>query len=373
MKLLSILFLLFFIYYCYYLKIFFKGLKRKYLKPHNERPFVSVIVAAYNEENKIPHLLTTLLNQDYPQDLYEIVIANDQSTDRTADIVKEFQKKFDNLKLIEVKISDEKISRKKNALSQGINASKGKIILTTDADCIVKTSWISGMARYFDHNVGLVAGLSIPNIMNLTKASFLEKYEYLDTLAIFSAAAGSIGEDKAFSCSGQNLAYTREAYNNVGGFEKIKRFISGDDILLMQLIRKAGYKIRFAFGYDTHNLTRSERNLGRFLNQRIRWASNEKAQLDLNPEFFYLLLDVFLLNLIIIITIFFSPLLFFMMLIIKSLADFIVIRKGINRFRLEKRVLIFSPIWAIIQPFYIVIAGIGGRLGLFKWNRKQKT
>ncbi|MCK4339634.1 MAG: glycosyltransferase, partial [Candidatus Cloacimonetes bacterium] len=131
MKLISILFLLFFIYYCYYIKIFFKGLKRKYLKPVTKQPFVSVVVAAYNEENKIPHLLTTLLNQDYPQDLYEIVIANDQSTDRTADIVKEFQKKFDNLKLIDVKISDEKISRKKNALSQGINASKGKIILTT--------------------------------------------------------------------------------------------------------------------------------------------------------------------------------------------------------------------------------------------------
>ena len=366
-----ILFLLFFCYYCYYLKIFLKGLKHKYLKAVNEKPFVSVVVAVCNEENNIPHLLTALLNQDYPQELHEIIIANDQSTDRTSEIVKEFQKKFKNLKLINIKISDEVISRKKNALSQGINSSKGKIILTTDADCIVKTSWISGMVRYFDHNIGLVAGFSIPNIINLNKASLLEKYEFLDTLALFSAAAGSIGEGKAFSCSGQNLAYTREAFSNVGGFDKIKSFISGDDILLMQQIRKGGYKIRFAFSDDTYNLTGSEKNLCRFLNQRIRWASNEKAQLDLNSEFFFLLIDVFLLNLVIVVSIFFSSLLFVIMLIIKSIADFFVIKKGINRFGLKKQVLNFFPIWALIQPFYIVITGIGGRLGIFRWKKDK--
>ncbi|MEA3475200.1 MAG: glycosyltransferase [Candidatus Cloacimonadota bacterium] len=369
MKIINILFVLVFIYYCYYLRIFFKGLERKYLKAVNEQPFVSVIVAARNEERNIPNLLTTLLNQDYPQESYEIIIANDQSIDRTAEIVKDFQKKFENLKLIDVKISDKVISRKKNALSQGIAKSKGEIILTTDADCIVKTTWISGMVRYFDKNIGMVAGLSTPNILNWRLANFVEKYEYLDTIALFSAGAGCIGKDKPFSCSGQNLAYTREAYSSVGGFEKIKKHISGDDILLMQLIRKAGYKIRFAFGEETYTLTKSEKSLGGFLNQRIRWASNEKAQTAMNQEFFLFLVDVFLLNLIIIITIFFSPLIFIIMLIIKSLVDFIVTNKGINRFKLDKRISKFFPFWALIQPFYIVVAGIGSRLGLFRWKK----
>jgi len=88
MKIISILFILVFIYYCYYLRIFYKGLKRKYLKAVNEQPFVSVIVAARNEENNIPNLLTTLLNQNYPSELYEVIIANDVSTDRTTEIVK---------------------------------------------------------------------------------------------------------------------------------------------------------------------------------------------------------------------------------------------------------------------------------------------
>lgn len=371
MKIISILFILVFIYYCYYLRIFYKGLKRKYLKAVNEQPFVSVIVAARNEENNIPNLLTTLLNQNYPSELYEVIIANDVSTDRTTEIVKGFQKQFDNLKLINVKILDEKISRKKNALSQAIETSNGKIILTTDADCFVKTSWISGIVRYFDYNVGMVAGFSMPNLLNWKRANFVEKYEYLDTIALFSAGAGCIGKDKPFSCSGQNLAYTRDAYSSVGGFEKIKKYISGDDVLLMQLIRKAGYKIRFAFGEETYTLTKSEKNIWRFLNQRIRWASNEKAQTVMNQEFFLFLVDVFLLNLIIIVTIFFSPLIFIIMLIIKSFADFIIIKKGINRFKLNKKVLKFFPIWALIQPFYIVIAGIGSRLNLFKWKKDK--
>jgi cellulose synthase/poly-beta-1,6-N-acetylglucosamine synthase-like glycosyltransferase len=371
MKIISILFILVFIYYCYYLRIFFKGLKRKYLKAVNEQPFVSVIVAARNEESNISYLLTTLLNQDYPPKLYEIIIANDVSTDRTSEIIKGFQKKFENLKLIDVNISDKVISRKKNALSQGIAKSKGKIILTTDADCIVKTTWISGMVRYFDYNVGMVAGFSMPNLLNWKRANFVEKYEYLDTIALFSAAAGSIGRGKAFSCSGQNLAYTREAYFSVGGFEKIKRYVSGDDVLLMQLIRKAGYKIRFAFGEATYTLTKSEKNIWRFLNQRIRWASNEKAQTVMNQEFFLFLVDVFLLNLIIVISIFFSLPHFLIMLFIKSLADWGVIKRGIKRFRLDKRRLNFFPLWVLVQPFYIVVVGIGSRLGLFRWKKER--
>ncbi|MBC8526789.1 MAG: glycosyltransferase [Candidatus Cloacimonetes bacterium] len=372
MDIITILFLLLFIYYCYYLLIFYKGLKRRYLHASNEHPFVSVVVAARNEAENIIHLLTTLINQDYPQNMYEIIIADDRSVDRTVEIVKKFQQKFNNIKLINVDILPNIVSRKKNALSQAINESKGKIILTTDADCIVKTTWISGMNRYFGKNVGLVAGLSRPDISNWKQTNFVEKYEYLDTIALFSAAAGSIGQDKPFSCSGQNIAYTREAYNAVGGFKKIKKFISGDDVLLMQLIRNKGYKIRFAFSEATHNLTKSEKHPGKFLNQRIRWASNEKPQSELNPEFFIFLLDVFLLNLIIVMSLLFSFTHFFIFLIFKSIGDFFIIKKGIKRFNLKHNAIIYFPLWALIQPFYILITGIGGKLNLFRWNKNHK-
>jgi cellulose synthase/poly-beta-1,6-N-acetylglucosamine synthase-like glycosyltransferase len=365
-----ICFLALFLYYGRYERLFYTGLKKRYFHPSDRTPYISVVVAVRNEEHNIPYLLTTLLNQDYPENLYEVIIANDGSADRTVDIVTDFQKKFSNLRLINVAITDQIISRKKNALSQAINVAKGEIILTTDADCIVKHTWISGMVRYFGAGVGMVAGLSLPNVVSWKHSKFIEKYEYLDTLALFSAAAGAIGKGKVFSGSGQNLAYTHNAYNKVNGFEKISKYISGDDVLLMQLIRRAGYKIRFAFGNETHNHTRSQKSIAQFLNQRIRWASNERAQIKLNIEFYIFLLITFLLNLTIVLSLFVAPIFFLLFVFIKGTSEWFVIKKGVHRFKIEHTRLRFFPIWALLQPFYIIVVGIAGQFKLFKWNKK---
>lgn len=367
MKIILTLFPFLFAYYFYYIWIFINGLNKKYFHATSEQPFVSVIVAARNEEKNIHNLLTSLVNQDYPENSYEIIIANDQSKDSTAEIVRKFQKKFTNLKLVNVKVFEDTISRKKNALSQAINVSKGKIILTTDGDCIVKSTWISGMVKYFGKNVGMVAGFSVPNIFNWKKTNFTQKYEFLDSLALFSAAAGSSGMNKIFSCSGQNLAYKKQVYSELGGFEKIKNFISGDDILLMHLIKNKDYQIRFAFGKDTFNLTKSEKSFKNFLNQRIRWASNAKPMFSQNREFSLYLVDVFLLNFLILAMLFFQPIYSLGMLIIKGLVDFAVVKKGQIRFGIPKNRLYVFPIWELLQPIYILFVGICGRLNLFKW------
>lgn len=366
----TICFFAFFLYYAWYERLFYMGLKRRYFHSSDRMPYVSVVVAARNEEHNIPYLLTTLLNQDYPDNLYEVIIANDESTDRTEEIVTSFQKKFSNLKLIDVKVTNKVISRKKNALSQAIAAAKGELILTTDADCLVKPTWVSGMIRYFGPGIGSVAGLSLPKIVDWKHSRFIEKYEYLDTLALFSAGAGAIGYEKVFSGSGQNFAYTHDAYLQVNGFEKINKYISGDDVLLMQLIRRAGYKIRFAFGKETHNQTRSQKSIKQFLNQRIRWASNGRVQVRLNIEFYIFLLITFLLNLTIVLSLFFFPILFLVFLLIKGTSEWFVVKQGANRFKIEHKRLNFFPIWALLQPFYIIIVGIAGQFRLFKWNKK---
>jgi len=361
------------LYYLIYLGIFFRGMGRKYTAAMNAKPFVSVVVAARNEENTIPQLLTSLINQDYPEDKYEIIIADDESEDNTARIVQNFQKKSNNLILLPVTVSDEVISRKKKALALAVQKSRGEIILTTDADCVVTYQWISGMVRYFGRGVGMVAGISTPFIPNWGKATLFQKYEYIDTIGLFFAAAGALGADKAFSCSGQNLGLTREAFNKVRGYETIKRHISGDDVLLMQLIQNAGFEIRFAFGKETHALTKSETRLGKFLNQRTRWASNERIQISLNIGFYIYLADVFLLNIFILAGLFFIPLYAAGAWLLKAIGEYVILQKGIKRFDLNKKSLSVFPLWAILQPLYITIVGIGGKLHLFSWNKKPRT
>ena len=363
----------FLIYYLIYVGIFYTGLERKYLAANAAALQVSVVVAARNEEKTIRQLLTSLISQDYPQESYEIIIVDDGSTDHTTEIVKDFKKKASNLMLIHSTVDKHIRSRKKHALSLGIEKSKGNIILTTDADCIVGYQWILGIVRYFGRGVGMVAGFSQPFIPQWKEATFVQKYEYIDTIGLFFAAAGSLGADKPFSCSGQNLAFTRQAFNEIGGYENIKDYISGDDVLLMQLIKQAKYKIRFAFGKETYAFTKSEKNLGAFLNQRTRWASNEKPQFFLNQEFFLYLLDVFLLNTMILVGMFLFPIYVGIIWLIKLIAEYLVFRKGTNRFHIEKKRLSLFSLWMLLQPLYITVIGIGGKLNLFSWKKKPRA
>lgn len=367
MSILIIVFVALFSYYLRYLYIFYQGLKVQYDNFREDKPFVSIIIAAKNEEETLPELLSQLINQDYAKNKYEVIIADDESSDKTPEIVVSFQEYFDNLHLLPVKSAPKNVSRKKNALSQAVSVSKGEIIISTDADCQVKPSWISTMVKYFSKDVGLVAGLSLPQ--QEANANFVQKFEYFDMLVLFTAAAGSIGAHKAFSCSGQNLAYTRQAFEQVGGYSSIKNYESGDDVLLMQLLRKAGYRIRFAFDPKAYNTTVSEKNIINFLNQRIRWATNERPQSFLNREFLIYLIDVFLLNLVLITTLILNPVLFLLYFIIKLSIEFTIINHGRKRFDLNISVMRSFPIWSILHPFYVVITGIGEKLNLFKWKK----
>jgi len=360
--------LLLLIYYLYYIIIFYKGLDKKYLYANTTQEFISVVVAARNEEENIHRLLLSLINQTYPKDLYEIIIVNDRSTDSTEEIVKEFQKQFERLKIINVVNGDQIVSYKKNALSLGIKEAKGTIIATTDADCFVKENWLMSLMEYFTREVGLVAGFSQTDITSWRKSKFIEKYEHFDFIALFSAASGAIGRNKAFSCSGQNLAYRKEAYTQINGFEKIKNEISGDDVLLMQLIRHIGWKIRFAFSTRTYVFTRPQESIKAFINQRIRWASNSRKMWQFNKEFLFFLIDVFLLNLLIIISIFLSKWTLIILLVGKGIMDYIVVRKGFNRFKINNDRMSFFLMWFLLQPIYTIIVGILGILRKFSWK-----
>ena len=97
-----------FIYAIVVLSFCFGILFLKQGKNNNLNKF-SIIIAARNEEKNLPQLLENLVDQNYPQDHYEIIVADDRSTDRTSLIVKEYIQKFPNLKLIRIKEETENL------------------------------------------------------------------------------------------------------------------------------------------------------------------------------------------------------------------------------------------------------------------------
>jgi cellulose synthase/poly-beta-1,6-N-acetylglucosamine synthase-like glycosyltransferase len=262
--------------------LLFTGLKKCKSQEMRHSPFVSVIVAARNEEHNLPRLLDALLRQSYAR--YEIVLVDDQSSDRTLSIAKEYASRNAALKLLANDRSAAAVARKKSALTTGILASKGEILCFTDADCIPGIDWLSALVRQFAENVGLVAGYSPYDSTLLPAGSdssactplfqdFI-RYEELKG-AIWSA--GSIGLGKAWLCTGRNLAYRRKVWDEVSGFSAIMASISGDDDLFLQVVRRSTkWGLSYVFDPGSFVPTAPPASFRSFVEQRKRHFSAGK-------------------------------------------------------------------------------------------------
>ncbi|RLB04932.1 MAG: hypothetical protein DRG83_03730, partial [Deltaproteobacteria bacterium] len=114
-------------------------------------PIVSVIVAAYNEEKSIGRRIENLLEQNYPKDKLEIIVASDGSTDRTVRIAKQF---------LGVKVLDFKENRGRAAIqNDGVKIAKGEVIVFTDSETEFEKNFLRRITEYFFYEkVGCVVG-----------------------------------------------------------------------------------------------------------------------------------------------------------------------------------------------------------------------
>lgn len=333
------------------------------------KPFVSVIIAARNEEKNIARCLENLVRQTYSRELFEIIVVDDRSDDGTASVLSEFTAKHNVIRWIRISEKPQNVSGKKNALTQGIADSKGEILLFTDADCVVKETWIENMVAYFSEEVGAVIGFSAVESGNL-----FERLQEYDFLSLMSATCGITNVGFPLAASGQNLAYRRSAFDAVGGFEKVKERISGDDTLMVQLIRKyTGYRIVFASDPGTFNSTLPMGSLTELIHQRSRWASNGTIMFRLNPLFFLYLVSVYALHILLFAGLIIGsvyPAVMIMTLfawLTKFVVDFLVGHSGVQVFRKKFSFPVFL-LWFVLQTPLIIGIGFKGTLGYFKWK-----
>ncbi len=336
-----------------------------------------MVVAARNEEKNIGNILEDLVKQTYPRDRYEIIIANDGSEDNTGTIIDSYARKYQHVKHIRAEFDRSSgLTAKKNALHQGISASSGELILSTDADCRVKSTWIETMVSYFTEETGMVVGFS-----QLGKPgsdySIFEGLQAMDFLSLMGAAQGSINLGCPLAASGQNLAYRKNVFEEIGGFDLIKDRVSGDDVLLLQLIYKlTNWKIRFAPSEKAFNYTLPESAVKSFLNQRKRWASNGSYQLKLNLVFFFFIAVMFLINAVFLLGTPIYSMLFVSIttplwcLAAKFIGEFFITFKAAKIYQ-RTDLLKYFPLWFLIQIPYVVFTGVLGTIGQFKWKGRS--
>jgi cellulose synthase/poly-beta-1,6-N-acetylglucosamine synthase-like glycosyltransferase len=234
-------------------------------------PSVSVIVPLRNEEEHATATLESLLQQDYPG-AWEIICVDDRSEDGTAEIIRGFCDRDPRFNLIRIPPGSPKIpSPKKRALAAGFAAAKGEILLTTDADCMAPRGWIRSMAKRFRDDIGIVQG---PKKIR-GDGSLLSRYQEHEVFGLVSIEAATFALGRPMIASAPSLAYRRELYEGVGGFQGLEDSVSGDDDLLVRKMQKESkWKVAYNPSPDACVTTSPATTWISMLTQRARWASN---------------------------------------------------------------------------------------------------
>lgn len=247
-------------------------------------PFVSVIVPARDEEGSIGACLDAILANDYPEDRFEVIVADDLSEDDTAEVVRRVMARANapvaagfedeaeppRLRLVAMpENADRTRAHKKRAIEKAIGLARGEIILTTDADCVVPPGWVRAMAARFDAGTALVSG----PVLYPTGGTAADVMA-LEFLGLVAVGAGAIGIGRPNLCNGANVAYRKDVFQALGGFSGVDHLTSGDDELLMQKIAyTTGGRVRFCADRESAVLTEASDSPAAFFEQRRRWAS----------------------------------------------------------------------------------------------------
>jgi cellulose synthase/poly-beta-1,6-N-acetylglucosamine synthase-like glycosyltransferase len=255
--------------------ILFCGTLRRHYNRVAAQPPVTILIAARNEEQRLPACLNSLLRSEYPSDKFEILIIDDRSTDRTRELAENFARQHPQVRVLTIRQRLENLSGKASALCQGLAHAGGEIILMTDADCRVPPSWVSQMAGYFTPEVGLVGGFTFLSPRG-KKSSLFAKIQTLDWMYLLTVGAGAAGLGKPLSIIGNNFAFRRAAYEAVGGYQKIGFSIIEDFALMRAIDEQTSWRVIFPLDPLTTILSEPAKNWREFYEQRQRWAAGGK-------------------------------------------------------------------------------------------------
>lgn len=287
------------------------------------------------------------------------------------EIAREFSPR-NNFQILNMQGTPAGIAPKKAALELGVKNSNGEIIVTTDADCLVKKTWLSSLVSQFDDKT--VAVLSW--LIVLGNRSFFSKLESLDSLFYSFIGAGLVGLGKPTIANGANFTYRKKVFEELNGFAGQQQYASGDDDLFLQkLAKQKKWQIRFQPSTNSLVTTTPVENIHEFISQRLRWAS--KGPIYPNAILFIQIgLYLFFLSLLVGFSFsFFQPHIFKFFgiaLFAKILADWLIFSAGKRFVDFNTNIFLFFS-QEILQILYILFVGVGGLWGQFTWKGRKFT
>ena len=233
-------------------------------------PSVSVLIAARNEANDLPDLLRSFDELDYPADRIQFLFADDQSSDATFAIIKDWCEAGLNRCLLSIELSETaryNANGKANALAILAEKATGDYFFFTDADCEVNPKWIREGVSCFGEQVGIVIGIT-----QVKAVTWLGKFQEIDWWLTLGFV--KIATDLSIQTTGlgNNMVLNKEAYQQSGGFKQLP-FSLTEDLEISRAIQRKGYKLAHQISPEMLVMTKPESGFRDLLEQRKRWMS----------------------------------------------------------------------------------------------------
>jgi cellulose synthase/poly-beta-1,6-N-acetylglucosamine synthase-like glycosyltransferase len=328
---------------------------------------VTVLIAARNEEARISYTIDDVLAQDYPKHLTEIIIVDDHSTDRTADIIRGYADR--GVKLLQLQEDQPLNSYKKKAIAKAIDLSTGELMIATDADCRMGSKWLSSVVDYYETSNLVMISSPVTYFEERTLFEYMQTLEFSYLIGI---GAAFIGNGRASTCNGANFAYRKDVFYEVGGFKGIDDLASGDDELLLQKVAELyPNRIGFLKKRDAVVYTHAKHTLNEFLQQRRRWASKSTKYKDKKIVALAVAIWLFNLSMLVNAGLGFYNIYFFKLFAVQFLLKFLFeaalllpITAFFKRANLVGLLILLIPIHII----YFVYIGLMGNTSKYVWK-----
>jgi poly-beta-1,6-N-acetyl-D-glucosamine synthase len=231
---------------------------------------VSVIIAARDEYLNLYENLPAVLEQEYPE--FEVIVVNNESTDDSATLLKNFQLQYPHLKVITLERNLNFFKGKKFPLALGIRAAKNDLLLFTDADCKPSSPhWLNHMQGCYEAGTGVVLGVGQytrrKGLLNL-----IIRYEtFFIALQYLSFALAGM----PYMGVGRNLSYRKSLFLKHKGFISHYNVSSGDDDLFVNAVAGTT-EISIQAHPDAHTFSRPPYSFKRYFIQKRRHLTTGK-------------------------------------------------------------------------------------------------
>ena len=222
----------------------------------NARPFVSVVVPSYNARLTIEECLASLASQTYPEEYYEVLVADNGSTDGTQELVRT---RFPWVKMVHATEKGSGYAR-----NAGIDAARGEFVLSTDSDCVVAPDWMEILVDAMMASPAGVAAIG-GQILPYSTRTPVEQHKPV-WVSQPTEATREAGIQYAAT---PNAIFRVAAVRGVGGFNGKLGF---DDTDLGLRLTKAGYRIEYTDRARVRH--RNPSTLGELFGHRIKYGKH---------------------------------------------------------------------------------------------------